>query len=77
MEYQKILNLVDNTPYQPSRFKTENWAEINYDSCGMYNNNYQVKVKTSMLKSSLCDNSNAYIHVKGTVTIPNTRTAAS
>ena len=29
MEYQKIINLLDNTPNQPPKFKTKNWAEIN------------------------------------------------
>ena len=29
MEYQKIVNLVDNTPDQPSKFRTKNWVEIN------------------------------------------------
>ena len=31
MEYQKIINLLDNTPNQPSKFKTKNWAEVNDD----------------------------------------------
>ena len=29
MEYQKITNLLDNTPNKPSKFKTKNWVEIN------------------------------------------------
>ena len=29
MEYQKIINLLDNTPNQPSKFKTKNSVEIN------------------------------------------------
>ena len=29
MEYQKIINLLDNTPNQPSRFRTKNWVETN------------------------------------------------
>ena len=32
MEYQKITNLLDNTPNQPSKFRTKNWGEINDDS---------------------------------------------
>ena len=55
MEYQKIINLLDNTPNQSSKFRTANWDEINDDSCGMYNTNNQIKFKVSMLKSSLCD----------------------
>ena len=44
-------------------------VEINDDSHGSYNNNSQIKFKTSMLKSSLCDYNDAYILVTGTLTI--------
>ena len=68
MEYQKIANLIDdNTPNQPSKFRTRNWIEINDESRGAYNVNSQIKLKTTMLKSSLCDYSDAYILVKGTI----------
>ena len=69
MEYQKIANLIDDTPNQPSKFRTRNWVEINDESRGAYNVNSQIKFKTTMLKSSLCDYSDAYILVKGTITI--------
>ena len=70
MEYQKIANLIeDNASNQPSKFRTRNWAEINYESRGAYNVNSQIKFKTSMLKPCLCDYSDAYILVKGTITI--------
>ena len=57
MEYQKIANLIDDTqPFnQPSKFKTRNWVEINDESRGTYNVNSQIKFKTTILKSSLCD----------------------
>ena len=32
MEYQKIMNLLDNTPKQPVEFRTKNWVEINDDT---------------------------------------------
>ena len=32
MEYQNIINLLDNTPKQPSKFKTKNWVELNDES---------------------------------------------
>ena len=38
MEYQKIINLLDNTPKQPVRFRTKNWVEINDEPCGTYDN---------------------------------------
>ena len=69
MEYQKIANLIDDTSNQPSKFKTRNWVEINDESRGAYNVKNQIKFKTTMLKSSLCDYSDAYILVKGTITI--------
>ena len=73
MEYQQIANLIDdNTLNQPSKFRTRNWVEINDESRGAYNVNSQIKFKTTMLKSSLCDYSDAYILVKGTISINNT-----
>ena len=69
MEYQKIANLIDDTSNQLSEFKTKNWVEINDESRGAYNVNSQIKFKTAMLKSSLCDYSDAYILVKGAITI--------
>ena len=68
MEYQKIINLLDNTPNQPTKFRTKNWVEINDDSRGTYNTNSQIKFKTSMLRWSLCDYSDAYTLVSGTIT---------
>ena len=73
MEYQKIANLIDdNTLNQPSKFRTRNWIEINDESRGTYNVNSQTKFKTTMLKSSLCDSGDAYILVKGTISVNNT-----
>ena len=73
MEYQKIANLIDdNTLNQPSKFSTRNWIEINDESRGAYNVNSQIKFKTTMLKSSLCDYSDAYILLKGTISVNNT-----
>ena len=69
MEHQKIANLIDDASNQPSKFKTRNWVEINDESRGAYNVNSQIKFKTTMLKSSLCDYSDAYILVKGKMTI--------
>ena len=78
MEYQKIANLIDdNTLNQPSKFRTRNWIEINDESRGTYNVNSQTKFKTTILKSSLCDYSDAYILVKGTITVNNTAAAGA
>ena len=72
MEYQKIANLIDDASNQPSKFRTRNWVEINDESRGAYNVNSQIKFKTTMLKSSLCDYSDAYILVKRTISVNNT-----
>ena len=63
-----------NTPNQPSTFRTKNRVEINDDSRGTHNTNSQTKFKASMLKSSLCDYSDAYILVSGTITVFGTET---
>ena len=39
MEYQKIINFLDNTPNEPTKFRTKNWVEINDDSHETYNSN--------------------------------------
>ena len=77
MEYQEIANLIDDTSNQPSKFRTRNWVEINDESRGAYNVNSQIKFKTTMLKSSLCDYSDAYIFVKGTISANNTAAAGA
>ena len=66
--------MLDNTPNQPTKFKTKNWVAINDESHGVHNT---VKLKTSMLRSIFCDYSDSYILVSGTITIPNTGTVAN
>ena len=53
MEYQKIINLLDNTSNQLSKFRTKNWIETNDQSRGVYNTNSDIRFKTAMLNSSL------------------------
>ena len=72
MEYQKIANLLDNVSNQPSKFRARNWVEINDESRGTYSVNRQINFKTSMLRYSLCDYSDAYILVKGNISVNNT-----
>ena len=64
--------MIDDAPNQPPNFRTKNRVEINDESRRTYNVNSQIKFKTIMLKSSLCDYSDAYILVKGTITVNNT-----
>ena len=68
MEHQKIANLLENTSYILSKFRARNWVEINDESRGNYAN-IDIRFKTTMLKSNLCDYADSYILVKGTITI--------
>ena len=72
MEHQKIANLLNDESNQPSKFRTRNWVEINDEARGTYSTDKQIKFKTSMLRSSLCDQSDAYIFVKGNITVNDT-----
>ena len=72
MEYQKIANLLDNESNQPSKFRTRNWVEKNNEARGEYSPDKQIRFKTAMLRSSLCDYSDACILVKGNITVNNT-----
>ena len=56
---------------KPSKFRTKNWFEINDDVRGEYSPNKQIRFKTPMLRSSLCDYSDAYILVKGNISVNN------
>ena len=68
MEYQKIANLLDNASNQPSKFTTKSLVKINDESKGTYTD-ADIKFKTTMLRSNLCDYADAYILVRGAITI--------
>ena len=55
MEYKKIINLLDNMSNQLYKFRTKNWMEIIDQSRRVYNTNSDIRFKTKILKSSLCD----------------------
>ena len=77
MEDQKLINLLDNTSNQLGKFGTKNWIETNDQSRGVYNTNSDIRFKTAMLNSSLWDYRDAYILVKGTITITGGRDNAA
>ena len=71
MEYDKINNLLlfeDNESGQVSKFITREYVTVN-SLLNTYNENKSIRFKTPMLRSSLCDYSDAYILVKGTITV--------
>ena len=76
MEYQKIINLLENTSNLPTKFRTKKWVEINDESRWTYKKDDQIRFKTSMLRSSLCDYSDANILVKRTITVAQETAAA-
>ena len=70
MEYQKIAISLDNrASNQPSKFRTKNWVEVNDEPRGGYTTGSDIKFKTLLLRSSLCDYADAYTLVKGTIAI--------
>ena len=71
MEFQKISNFLDITSDNKDlpKFVTKKWIEVYDQSEGNYNVNKEIRIKTSMLRSDLCDFSDAYIVVKGTITV--------
>ena len=75
MEYQIIAKLLDSSSNKPSKFRTRNWVEKNDGIRGalmaLYSPNKQIRFKTAMLRSSLCDYSDAYILVKGNIAVNN------
>ena len=71
MEFQKIVNFLDTTfdDKDLPRFVTKKCIEV-YDQLeGNYNVNKEIRIKTSMLRSDLCDFNDVYIVVKGNITI--------
>ena len=71
MEFQKIVNFLDTTSDDKDlpRFVTKKWVEVYDQSGGNYNVNKEIRIKTSMLRSDLCDFSDAYIVVKGDIIV--------
>ena len=68
METQKIVNLLNNTENEYSKFATKKWYIIDSESKGNYSHENPIKFLTNSLESSLCDYSDAYILVTGDIT---------
>ena len=71
MEFQKITHFLDiNSDYKDlPKFVTKKWIEVYDQSEGNYNVNKEIRLKTLMLRSDLCDFNDAYIVVKGNITV--------
>ena len=68
MEYDKINNLLDRERENLSKFVTRKCVKVN-SLPNTYNENKSIRFKTPMLRSNLCDYSDAYILVKDTITV--------
>ena len=72
MEFNnKINNLLDSEHDEVPRFITKKWIEVQSQSGSTYNTSKPIRFKTSMLRSDLCNYSDAYVWVKGKITITN------
>ena len=72
METQKIINLLNGSDNENSKFATKKWYIIDNESKGNYSHHNPIKFLTSSLESSLCDYSDAYILVTGNITVTRT-----
>ena len=73
MEFRKIANFLNTTSDDKDlpRFVTKTWIEVYDQPEENCNVNKEIRIKTSVLRSDLCDLSDAYIVLKGTITVTN------
>ena len=71
MEYDKINNLLDRESENLLKFVTREYVKVNSLS-NMYNENKSIRFKTPMLRSEFCDYADAYILIKGAITVAGT-----
>ena len=64
MEFNKINNLLGSAHDEVPKFITKKWIEVQSQSGSTYNASKPIRFKTSMLRSDLCDYSDAYVWVK-------------
>ena len=69
MEHEEFVNLLGNTSDKVSRFFTKKWTEVYDQSGGTCSINKQIRFKTPMLRSDLCDYNDSYIVVTGKITV--------
>ena len=69
METQKIVNLLNSSENEYSKFATKKWYIIDSESKGVYSHHDPIKFLTRSLESSLCDYSDAHISVTGNIAV--------
>ena len=69
METQKIVNLLNGSDNENSKFATKKWYVIDSESKGNYSHENPIKFLTNSLESSLCDYSDAYVLVTRNIAV--------
>ena len=70
METQKIINLLNDSSNEESKFATKKWSVIDSQTTkGKYKQGTTIKFERKTIKSSLCDYSDAFILVTGNITV--------
>ena len=71
MQFQKIVNFLDITSDNKdlTKFVTKKWIEVYDQSEGNFNVNKEIRIKTLILRSDLCNCSDAYIILKESITV--------
>ena len=69
METQKIVNLLNGSDNENSKFATKKWYVIDSESKGVYSHEDEIKFLTSSLESSLCDYSDVYVLITGNIAV--------
>ena len=72
METQKTVNLLNGSDNKNSKFATKKWNVIDSESKGKCSYHDPIKLQTKSIESSLCEYSDAYILVKGNITVTRT-----
>ena len=69
METQKIVNLLNSSENEYSKFATKKWYVIDSESKGNYSHHDPIKFLTKSIESSLRDYSDAYFLVTGNIAV--------
>ena len=69
METQRIVNLLNDSNNENSKFATKKWYIIDNESKGNYSHHNPIEFLTKSIESSICDYSDAYILVTGNIRI--------
>ena len=77
METQKIVNLLNGSDNENSKFATKRWYVIDSESNDNFSHHIPIKFLIKSIESSLCDYSHAYILVTGNITVTTTVAAAA